>query len=173
MRVSHEEAFHVRIAGGMEDGYVPSMQHSGLRTRFWMIPALDHWEKDIIGNSDSAAEEYMVSVPCVGDVCTNRPCLCSESEPQLDPKSSQAGHEPISCFSRAFLWFYEGATIGIYPDSAFRTTWDCIILTLLLWISVSLPYLIAFDVSMDVGTPLGVLDLTQDCLFWTDIMCAS
>ncbi len=52
---------------------------------------------------------------------------------------------------------------------SFRVRWDVMILLLLLYVMVTAPYTMSFDLSYSWTQPLGIVDITIDAIFVVDI----
>lgn len=57
----------------------------------------------------------------------------------------------------------------IDPMGSFRVRWDVMILLLLLYVMVTAPFTMSFDLSYSWTQPLGIVDITIDAIFVVDI----
>jgi hypothetical protein len=57
----------------------------------------------------------------------------------------------------------------IHPESKFKYTWNLVVILLLLYTFIVMPYLIAFE-TVTMFSPMWFIDTLVDCLFLCDIV---
>lgn len=79
----------------------------------------------------------------------------------------------LKAVSSLRLYVLKGVLHGVLPDGLFRTTWDCVLVVLIMYTSINLPFQLAFYDTLPVGSPWARINLAIDCFFLVDILYAA